>query len=458
MAADTGMPRIALARPLDSRADFLALRRSLVSAEDARLDWLRAECELLEGDEIRTPYQAHEFAARALAFGAEALVVHLPVWADPVLTVHLAQRLPLPVLLLGNGRPDSSSLVGLLGAGGALDQIGRQHRRVLAGDQAAGQRKTMAFLRAAAALQRLRGQTLGLFGGRSLGIFTAGADSSLVMKLFGVDIVHYDQLVLREEAENLPGELVQRHLDWLARRTADITYSGSFTPLALERQVRSYLATRRLAEQYELDMLGVQCQPLLSDGYVTQCVAHTLMNGSEDAEGEKPVQVHACESDVDGAISMQILHLLSGGLPAALLDVRWYNPARGAWVLANCGALPAALTGGLENVHMGAHHFGKGGGGALKTQLTPQQVTLARLCRRDGQYWMAVVPAQVEATSPEELSAISPSFPKGLVTCAADAAFLDEFGSNHIHLVAGDWALELQEFCRLAGIPARVWA
>jgi L-fucose isomerase-like protein len=85
------------------------------------------------------------------------------------------------------------------------------------------------------------------------------------------------------------------------------------TALAVERQVRSYLATRRLAAEHGFDFVGVKCQPEMSDGYVTQCVAHLLCNGTEDADGAQPILVHACESDLDGALTMQILHLLSGG-------------------------------------------------------------------------------------------------------------------------------------------------
>ena len=63
--------------------------------------------------------------------------------------------------------------------------------------------------------------------------------------------------------------------------------AAQFDAEKLQRQVRSYLATRRLIGQHGLDFVGVKCQPELSNGYVCQCVAHMLLNGTLDAEGDE---------------------------------------------------------------------------------------------------------------------------------------------------------------------------
>jgi L-fucose isomerase len=236
-----------------------------------------------------------------------------------------------------------------------------------------------------------------------------------------------------------------------------------FTPAAYERQVRSYLATRNLVKRYGLDFVGVKCQPELSDGYATQCIAHMLSNGQLDADGEKAITVHACESDADGALTMQILHLLSGGKPAALLDIRWFDVHQQCWTLANCGAVPAALCAtdsdptGLASINMEAHVFGKGGGGALPGVISPQPVTLARLCRKDGQYWMAILCGDVVEVNPDELARTTAVFPKAFVKTSAGTDFLNIYGSNHIHMVSGDVSQELIAFCRLVGIPWKIW-
>lgn len=462
--------RIALATVVDSRADYLAVRRPLLEAEKQQAAWLGEEFDVFSGGqeqswaEIGSHAAVDEFVAGARAFSAQALVIFLAIWADPIFSLRLARQLSLPTLLIGNTRPDTSSFVGILGAGGALDQVGISHQRLFDYTSPQGRRQVQAFLNAAGAAARLRGQRLGLFGGWSLGIFSAGADPVQSQQLFGVDVEYIDQLQIRQAAEALPVETVQQHQQWLSQRLAGVQYGGKFTPLAFERQVRSYLATRALAKAQSLDFVGVKCQPEMSDGYVTQCVAHLLMNGDEDQDGTKPAMVHACESDADGALTMQILHQLNGGRPTALLDVRWYDPQQGTWVLANCGAVPAAFfaseadPSGLSALTARQHVFGEGGGGALSGIVPEMPVTLARLCRRNNEYWMAILPGQVVAGQPETLQQITPAFPKAVVRCQVGMELLAEFGSNHVHMSAGDLTEELLAFCRLLGIPYKLWA
>lgn len=455
--------RLALATLGDSRDDFFAKRRDLMQTESAKLDWLRNDLEVIESPVVRTAEAAAAFAAEALAFGAQALVIHLPVWADPILTVKLSNHLPLPILLLGNSLPQTSSIVGLLAAGGALDQIGRLHTRALDYTTLEEHRPVLAFAAAAGALAALRGQTLGLFGSRSLGIFTTVADPAQWQRLFGVDIEFVDQAEIVAVAEGLAGEEVERHLQWLERQVGGITYGEQFTPTALARQVRSYLATRKLVAARGFSFTGVKCQPELSDGYVSQCVAHTLMNGTVDADGQKPAVVHACEADADAALTMQILHLLSGGAPASLLDVRWLDPETGIWTLVNCGATAAALCAtpgdptGMRAIQIVPHVFGTGGGGSLSAVIAPQQVTLARLCRRSGEYWMAVLAGCTEPATRADLARTTSAFPQAFLRANAGREFIMEFGANHLHMVGGDYVEELVAFCRQAGIAYKVW-
>jgi L-fucose/D-arabinose isomerase len=455
--------RFALAHIADSRSDFYIRRKGLVLEELAAIAWLREEFHPLESDVLRSPQGVADFARQCQMEGAQSTVIHLPIWGDPIFAVKLVRQLGLPVLLLGNARPETSSMVGMLGVGGALDQVGLDHTRVFEHTSEDSRKLVRAFVRAAAARSQLRGQTLGLFGGRSLGILTAMVDAAQWQRLFGVDIESIDQLEIVKLAEALPQSVVEHHKTWLSQRLGGVTYADAFTSLAFERQVRSYLATRQLVERHGLDFIGVKCQSELSDGYVTQCVAHMLLGGALDADGEKPLTIHACESDADGALTMQLLHLLSDDRPAALLDVRWFNAASGVWTLANCGAIPAAFgatpqdPSGLSNFKIGPHVFGKGGGGALSGLVLPQPVTLARLCRKNGEYWMAIVPGEVVRPDPGDLESVTPNFPKAFVRCAAGADFLARFGSNHIHMVSGDLTEELMAFCRLVGIPWQIW-
>lgn len=455
--------KTALAHVADGRSDFFARREKIAQEEIRTLDWLREAVEVVESPILNSIQDVRDFVEATICSGVQSLIIHFPIWADPIFSIKLHNLLNLPILLLGNDRPDSSSMVGMLGAGGALDQIGARHTRIFEHHSVEARRDALAFLRAAAAFKLLRGQTLGLFGGRSLGIFTAGADTAQWQRLFGIDIEILDQYEIIQRAENLELQEVSQHVNWLTGKLASVNYSGIFTPFTFEKQVRSYLATRQLAAEHGFDFIGVKCQPEMCDGYVSQCVSHCLMNSILDADGNKQALVHACESDADGALTMQILNHVSEGKPAALLDMRWYNAQTHTWVLANCGAAPTSFfatetdPSGLSNLRMQEHVFGKGGGGAISGAIQPQQVTLARLCRRDGEYWMAILPAKTLAMTQDDMAKTTSAFPQACIQANDDANFVNEFGSNHIHMVAGEYSKELIAFCQMVGIPWKIW-
>ncbi len=451
---------VALAHLSDSREDFREIRTPLVDEEMRSMKWISGENSIIESGIIHSDRQVAEFLDRIARGRADLLIIHIPVWADPIFTLKLANLSKLPTILVGNQRPETSSMVGLLGAGGSLDQIGYTHFRVFDQHTEEGINRIRAFIRAAGAIAHLRGQTLGLFGGPSLGIFTGGANPVLWQELFGVNIEYVDQLEIQNQAELMDPEKVKNIFNWLTTRVKQVVYNQRFTIDKLEKQVRSYLATLQIAKEKKFDFVGVKCQPELSDGYVSQCVAHMLMNSALDPSGSKDVMIHACESDADAALTMQVMHLISGS-PAALLDLRLFNPNDGNLVVTNCGAIPPCFCAtaedptGLKSMSIEAHVFGKEGGGALPAIATPRKVTLARFCRLNGEYWMAIIPGEIINPEKYELSAITPAFPKALIKTNLKTEFLHEYSSNHIHMIEGDIIEELTIFCDLLDIPSK---
>lgn len=464
MHKDKHIHKIALATLGDSRNDFYSVRKPLVVEEGKKLDWLKDACEIVESRVLRSEKDITDFAKKVNASQVYILVIHLPVWADPIFTAKLASLVSLPIMLLGNTRPETSSIVGMLGAGGALDQIGVPHQRIYDYQSENGKNEIMAFIRAATARENLKGLRLGLFGGRSLGILTATADPSQWLRIFGVDFEYVDQVEIIQIAEALDQEQVDDHVKWLTGKAAEVRFGGIFNQDGLQKQVRSYLATKQLTDDHGFDFVGVKCQRELSDGYVSQCAAHMLFNGLLDANGEKAPVVHACESDADGALTMQILQLVSSGKPTALMDIRWYNQEEETWLLANCGAVAAAFYAtkedptGFSQMRIEPHVFGTGGGGAYPGLISPQQVTLARLCRKNGQYWMAISKGEVMEMSQKDSSLTTSAFPQAKIKMNAGMDFLHQFGSNHMHIVSGDYSQELINFCSLVGIDSKVWA
>src|SRR5205085_3695716 len=64
--------------------------------------------------------------------------------------------------------------------------------------------RVRSFVRAASAASRLKGQTFGLIGGRSMGMYTATADPAQWLATFGVDVEHIDQGEIVRLAAEVP--------------------------------------------------------------------------------------------------------------------------------------------------------------------------------------------------------------------------------------------------------------
>jgi len=392
--------------------------------------------------------------------GADCSVFLVPIWSVPAHIVTAAQLLGLPILLLGNNRGDSISQTGLLAAGGALDQAGIRHKRI-AGDLEDGATldRVLSCLRALGAVHSLRGRTYGCFGGRSLGISTATADESQWRRVFGVDIEHVDQSALIREAEKVDSRRVDALVSWIRDKFGAVEVSES----DLQRQARSYLATQELIKRLELDFIGVKCQTDLSDWYCLQCLSVSLLGDPYDAQGPKPPTICSCEADCDGALTMQILSLLSGGKPSALMDIR--SVTSDGLTLANCGAAPTWFSrraGAAElnarSIRLVPHVFGAAGGASLQFAFGCGEVTLARLCRRAGSYWMGIVPGVIPERTQTTTCQVGGPFPQALVEAALDRDdFIGSFGSNHMHVAPGNLVQELKVFCEMVDIGYRVY-
>ncbi|RKX36203.1 MAG: hypothetical protein DRP71_00630 [Verrucomicrobia bacterium] len=414
-----------------------------------------------EAREIRSKKQAVQSAREIGAAQVDAVVLYVPIFVAPALVAHTANLLHVPIALACNEAEDSLSQLVFLAAAGALDQIGLRYLRV-PGDAVEKTNRDIlvSFLRAAAAKQRLRGQTYGCIGGRSLGISTGTADVALWESIFAVDIEHVDQFEIAYRAERLDEETVKKHVDWLMERTGTVDFNESnFTPPHLEKQVRSYIATRDICEHYELDFAGVKCQPEMSNGYCLQCINVAISNDPFDADGDKEPVPTSCEADADGALTMQILKLLSGGRPTSLNDIAWMTARE--MTLANCGSMAFYFAGlspdlkkNLKEVSLVPHSFGEAGGASTQfTVPAGNKMTFARLFRTKSQYTLGVLTGNTVEKDRAKQSPTIQVRPLIFVDMNIDKEqFLSSFGSNHIHAVEGDLKSELKAFAELLEI------
>lgn len=426
--------------------------------------------ELVSFDSVaRTIDEIDEQADMLRTSGVESLVAHVPCWVSPNMVLRGLQNLNLPTILLSNKDPGTHGLVGLLGVGGALDQIGFEHLRVreefTGADSSILAKKVLPFIRAATAVSRLRGRNFGLFGGRSLGIDTGTFDPMQWRRQFGLDVEHFDQLEIIRKAEDITDAETEKTMDWLSEHVGRIVYDDKgLIPEKLAIQVRCYLATKQIIKERQLDFVAIKCMPDLTNHYVPQCLSAALLPGPYDADGEKETTVMACEADADSGLTAEIMKIVSGGLPTMFADVSHINDETKTFYLPNCGGMctwfASRSSNPLENLKKVniIPSIRPGGGGTTILTCAPGPLTLGRLYRKSGEYYLAMFRGEAKELTVDEYDAFvaargSHQLPTAFVKVEMDInRFIDEFASNHICAVPGDWLKDLEYVCKLLKI------
>lgn len=426
------------------------------------------EVEVIPGENvIQMPKQAQAEVERLEKLGVDGLLFHFAGWSFPHLATVAASHAQAPILLVASFNPKYPSLIGMIASGASLDQVGIRHGRVW-GDVSspAVVERILRFGRAARAFRRLRGQTCGLLGGRSMGMYVGTADPAQWQSLFGVDLEHIDQLEIVRRAEGIPSEKVEKALSWLKGNVGNILWDGkTLTEDKLRLQIRSYYATKDIIREKELDFVAVKCQPELSDHFVTQCLSQAFLNDPYDMDGPKEPVVCACEADLDGALTMQILKLMTGQ-PVLFYDLRHYDAENDVYVFSNCGSMATFYAGRStvpeENLKRVTFYpqiafYYPGGGAAVQYMAAPGRVTFARLARKNGKYWMAIFSGEFVEQPQEKLQEATLEWPQAFARLHIPPEVLVEnLGSNHLHTVAGDYVDCLVEFSSMVGIEAKV--
>ena len=219
-----------------------------------------------------------------------------------------------------------------------------------------------------------------------------------------------------------------------------------------------------------MDFIAIKCMHELSNSYIPQCMTQALLANHEDAEGVKETTPIACEADADGALTQQILRILSGGMPTFFADVSHIDEEREMVYCVNCGAICVYYAGrnqdtkeNFKNIRF-KQSVRPAGGGITYFNASEGPMQLARLYRKGGKYKMAIISCNAENPTQEMVDEFVAAWgPHQLPTLFAKVhfdldRFINEYGSNHISGVAGNYLTELLEVCDLLEIEAEVFA
>jgi len=411
---------------------------------------------------IHSNESARRVARGMKGAGLEAAVFNIPVFAFPNFSLIAARVLEMPVLLSSPRNGLLPGVGGILAAHGAMAQIGIANWKSwgdpLNDAKAAG--RLSAFCRASGARERLKGSVFGVVGGRSIGMNTGVSDPQEWMRRFGVDTEHIDQLEMVRRAKDADESEVERAYAWMTERLGHRSSEGKAAPAQVKEQIRQYLAFRGIVEDFSLDFLAIKCHYDLSEYLVTACVSAMFLNDPYDWNGPKAPLAASCEADNDGALTMQILKLISG-YPSLLFDIRNYDSERRLYTFCNCGAMPSWYAGlspkaeeNLALVSLEPVISKYAGGGAHFPYICKEgEITLARLTRVDGQYRMFLAPAEFVAQPPARLAETCAAWPHGFVRMSMEPEdFIDRFHTNHAHAVPGRHLEAIEIFCGMTGI------
>lgn len=410
---------------------------------------------VIDTGELTTTHQkAAEHGRMLREQGAQVLLVYVGLWTYGSSVVAAASECGVPVVVWADTDVQYVGIVGASVCRGSLDEAGLTNCLIYGEmEDPITQRELAVRCMGAAAGTRLRGQTYGLMGSRSLGMYTAAIDPNQWRRQFGVEVESWDQLEVVEKAKALPDRAVHHHLDWAKETFGRVLVSDDVMRAAM----KMYVACKEIVARRAFDFVSVRCLPEMPETYTTFCYAIALLNDTSDAEGEKEAVCCACESDSNGALTMQVLKHLAG---ASVLfgDVRHISLEQNQVWISNCGSHATQLASSRREVRWVEHGFQefewKIGGAAPQFVCKSGRVTLARLTRVAGDYVMLIASGESEEYPREKLHQTYWSFSAhAFVTLDCDArAFAQELRSNHLTMVYGDYVPHLVECCRVLDI------
>ena len=279
------------------------------------------------------------------------------------------------------------------------------------------------------------------------------------------NIRHPELLDILRRADLVEVEETQRATKWLSENLRAVNYDDrKLTASSLGRQIGTYAATREIVKDRKLDFAGVKCHYDMSEYHVTQCLSAAFFNDPYDWNGPKEPFVLSCEADSDGALTMQILKLISG-YPALFIDLRYFDAREQVLTLCNCGAMSTwyasrsdAPSENLRNVSLSGIIPKYGGEGAHVHFMAKEgTMTLARLTRVRNAYTLTAFQGQCVTFPEEKMADSAPVWPHAFVKINFPIEHLIEgFDNNHLHAVYGEWLDELGEFCKLKDIDYNV--
>jgi L-fucose isomerase-like protein len=241
------------------------------------------------------------------------------------------------------------------------------------------------FADACRGVAAVRGAVYGQFGPRPANFETCAFDELSLMRKLGIRIVPVPLTTLFSRAGYAREKRVR---ETYAAMDAQVDRSG-VSDLDLSKMARLEVVLEDMVEEHGLDGLALQCWTSIQEDYgVSPCFVMSRLT-----DRGTPC---ACEVDIHGVLSMQLLSAVSGA-PAGLAD--WNNrhvaepDVFSAW---HCGVFPASMAGGP--CRLGFHNIlaedtgsPEGKHGTIELEIESGPLTMARVTEHPWDEWPLLV-------------------------------------------------------------------
>lgn len=416
---------------------------------------------------VHNPQEARDEALKIKNAGCHGVIFNYAIWCYPNFTAIAQNFIDVPVLMFSNLNPGYPGLVAMLAAAGSLQQLNKKHLRLFGNiedDKILSQVES--FARASYAITKLKGQVYGIVGGRSMGMYTAVPNLPKWQRDFGIDIEHIDQLEIVRGADSVDDKKVENALKWLQTNIGNISYDNDkLTKEKLKTQIRHYYAIKEIITKNHLDFIGVKCHEEMSSNYCTECLSAAFINDPYDFDGPKEPFVFSCEADSDGALTMQVLKLITGS-PTLFMDLRHFDEKSNLYVFCNCGSQATYFAAGSDDYRKNlakvslepADYYFKAGGAHVQYMAKEGPMTLARFLRDGDDYWLAIIKAKAVEVDRELMRETTYAWPHVYIDIKTTPQELfTHYSSNHCHGIYGNWIPELINFCYFKNIPYKIY-
>ena len=352
--------------------------------------WLRehaGDAEIVALDHIvDSPAGIDEAVAAFRSADVDVVVMLYGAFTGDDVSTSLAERLKLPLILWAPREPDvhggrllSNALVAMTMNSASLQRLGHRPQTVYGGlesEEAKG--RILSCIKAYAAVKKLRGGTLGLFGYRPTAFYNSAFDEGLIRKTFGLTIEETDLKVVFDRMQEVDREALEQDLAYV-RNT--FPFGDDFIDEYQKNHSRLYLTLKQLMEEQHYAYGVIKCWPEMGNLKAVPCAV--LGRLADDGYSI------ACEGDVDVALSMAAQCALTGkaNFITDLIDINEEGNYLTFW---HCGNAAPSLHSRACGATLCDHPlYNKGS--AFRAVLKEGPVTVSRFCNIGGRYKLFLI-------------------------------------------------------------------